>query len=65
MKRNEQGRLGTFGKRPSRESSFPGVERGTGDPLTAQNAGIERPLEDCRRRRCRQAVRDWGLWGVP
>src|SRR5262249_27005509 len=31
---NEQGRLGTYGKRPSRELSFPGAERGTGDPLT-------------------------------
>ena len=37
-----------------RQSSPPGVERGRGDALTAQKAGIDRPLAACRRRRCRQ-----------
>jgi Integrase core domain len=36
---NEQGRLGACGKRLSREPSFPGAERGTGDPLTSGELG--------------------------
>src|SRR5262245_26115675 len=36
---NEQGRLGTCGKRPSNELSFPGAERGTGDSLTRAELG--------------------------
>ena len=39
VERNEQGRLGTCGKRPGREPSLPGVERGGGDTFTRAEVG--------------------------
>ena len=48
VKGNESRRLRPGGKRPRREPSFPGAERGTRDALTAQNSGIVRRLESCR-----------------
>ena len=33
-------------------------------PSRAQNAGIERPLEVCRRRRCRQDAFEMGIFGA-
>src|ERR1700734_4448500 len=39
VKRNEQGRLWTCGKRSSGEPSLPGVEGGGGDPFTCAERG--------------------------
>jgi hypothetical protein len=39
VERNEQGRLWAYGKRPSGQSSLPGLKRGTGNAFTCAKGG--------------------------